>query len=79
MHHVLGCGGARVKPTGWFESNPVHMNTIIDALIAKAAEHRVEWLTYLPKGKTEYTAREITNAIGEALTAAGIPNNLKDA
>lgn len=52
---------------------------VVNFLMSEAAKHGVDWMPYLPAGKTTYTAREVTNAIGEALTAAGVPNNLKKA
>lgn len=36
----------------------------------------VEWEKHLPQGKAKYTAREVCNAIGAALTEAGVENNL---
>ena len=49
---------------------------VLDWAIHEAAKHRVQWLPYLPKGKAEYSSREVLNAIGQALSAASVPNNL---
>lgn len=51
--------------------------SIVMHLVAVAAKHGVDWEKHLPKGKTEFTAREVTNAVGRALTEAGVPNNLE--
>lgn len=37
----------------------------------------IPWQEHLPKGKEEWTAREIFNAVGRAFTQLGIPNNLE--
>ncbi len=55
---------------------------IVDALIGQVADIEVErgikidWMKRLPAGADGFTAREIVNAIGIALTDAGVPNNL---
>jgi len=56
---------------------------IVDALIARVAEVEaargvsIDWIGQLPTGRQEYTARDIVNAIGRALTEAGIENNFE--
>lgn len=50
---------------------------IIKWAIGKCVENKAEFEKYLPVGKRDYSAREVINACGDALTAVGIENNLK--
>jgi len=55
---------------------------IVKALIERVADEElrtgkeIDWMAKLDPAKAEYTARDVVNAIGAALTEAGIPNNL---
>lgn len=37
---------------------------------------KLDWERHLPPGRDGYTTREICNAVGLALTEAGVQNNL---
>ena len=59
-------------------------NEIVKTLIGKIAEIEhvrgivIDWMAELwPLEGHEYTTREVVNAMGRALTKAGIPNNLE--
>lgn len=53
------------------------VNTLIGKVIEIEAERgiKIDWLAKLPPGDA-HTSRDVVNAIGLALTEAGIPNNL---
>ncbi len=50
---------------------------IIDWAIGECVNNKADFEKYLPKNKVKYTAREIINACGDALTEVGVKNNLK--
>jgi hypothetical protein len=60
----------------------VSADEIVERLIERIAvmEHergiKLDWMSYLSKDKPMHSARDVVNAMGECLTANGIPNNL---
>jgi hypothetical protein len=55
------------------------MDALMGILVAaeKQLGRVLDWEKHLPEGEPLYTTRDVCNAIGAALTEAGIPNNLK--
>lgn len=50
---------------------------VVYHLVAKATQLGLDWESELTTaGPGPYTARQVVNAIGEAATKAGVPNNL---
>lgn len=74
-------GGARPFVIPCAAVGASNADAIVNALIGKVVEIEAErgitidWMALLPEGR-EYAARDVVNAIGDALTAAGIENNL---
>lgn len=55
---------------------------LVDSLMIYVSEleaqrgEAIDWLSRLPAGQDDYSSRDVVNAIGKALTAAGVQNNL---
>lgn len=60
------------------EGDPI-VAFLIGRIAELEAQHKkiIPWVSYLPKNQTLFTARQIADAMGKALDAAGIPNNLE--
>jgi hypothetical protein len=50
---------------------------VVKWAVGQCVERGVDFEAFLPTGKEAYTAREIVNACGDALTSIGVPNNLR--
>lgn len=59
---------------------PAHGKTvddIVDWAIGACVEHGADFEAELPRGRTDYSAREVINACGRALAKVGVANNLE--
>lgn len=75
-------GGARPFVLKCAAGEAENSDEIISALMGKLVEIeqergiKIDWESQLPSGAASFSAREVVNAIGRALTSAGVPNNL---